>query len=70
MRCDSRGLVVMEAAGADLWTIDAPKEVPFVLVEELISVREPYPPTKNNRSEIGEIEAKFLVQFPSRSCLG
>jgi hypothetical protein len=70
MRCHGRGLVVVGAARADLWTIDASKEMPFVLVEELVSIHEPCPPTKNDRPEVGDIKAEFLVQFPARGCLG
>jgi hypothetical protein len=70
MRCDRRGFVVAGATRANLRTIDASKEMPFILVEELVSIREPCPATKNDWPEVGDIKAEFLDQFPARRCLG
>ena len=70
MRCDRSRLVVAGTTRADLRTINASKEMPFILVEELVAVRDPCPPTKNDWSEGGDIKAEFLDQFSARRCLG
>ena len=50
--------------------IDTSREMPFVLIEALVTIREPCPATKNDRPEVDDIKAQFLVQFPARGCLG
>ena len=70
MRYDRSDLVVARATRADLRIIDASKEMPFILVEELVSIREPCPPTKNDRPELSDIKAEFLDEFPARRRLG
>lgn len=70
MRCDRSGLVVAGTTRADLRTIDASKQMPLILVEELVSVREPGPSTKNDWPEVPDINAEFLGKFPARRCLG
>lgn len=62
---DSRGLVVVRAAHANLRGCDSSKEMPFVLVKRAASIHKARAPALNDGAQIGNVEAEFLDQLPT-----
>lgn len=69
VRGHSLCLTVARTARTDHGRYDAPKQMPFVLVEALAAICESSGPSQHNRPKIGHVEADLLDESPARGLL-
>jgi len=69
VRGHSLCLTVTRTARTDYGRYDAPKQMPFVLVEALAAPCESSAPSQHDRPKLGHVEADLLDEFPARRLL-
>ena len=69
VRGHSLCLTVTRTARTDHRRYDAPKQMPFVLVEALAAPCESSAPSQHDRPKLGHVEADLLDQFQARGLL-